>query len=339
MADVYLRAADTAQSKAGPDEALSILSKGLRQFPLHRVLLNRKASLHIQAKQYGEALKAAEQLVKVKPSESPGYVHALTVFQTLGKTKSVIKICQAAINQISAKDPAYEVFVKELENRQEESSSRNESASRHQKRKVSKLESHAVPLQWDLPFELLTSVFSYLTFPALMKCAATCQTWRATIHKNKRFWSTLDLTSAPKVTSEAIQILLKRSGRSLRCLNLASCKHTGNGTLKGLVTSGCVALEDLDLSNTSKITFKTFPDYLKAFGRSLVQLNLSNTLADDVAIRRTLDLPSDLRQLPHATNPIAASGGGAFWNDDHRPQPTVFVSRIPKFEAIGSFEV
>ncbi|KAJ3042626.1 F-box/LRR-repeat protein 5 [Rhizophlyctis rosea] len=311
-----LTAAVDAFRRKDYQKSVQYFSKIIAADGKHFKALDGRTQVYMKLQKREPALRDAEALVKFDPTNAKGYYYTAKVFSEMGKPSMALKICQLAKKKVLPTDsrlPLIDALEKELASVASSSDVKRVRARANDETGVfnKQIEAENIPQPvtinlgpFSLPLELLTAIHLYLPFESLVRLTSVCRGWRTTVVNTHFLWHTLAFTSRRTLTNAQLITLLSRSKNGLKSLTLSSCPNITNPALKALTLHTCKNLTHLAITSTTKITPAAFAETIPMMGKSLTDLTLSETLAEDQTVRRVLNICPNLTHLTLAKTSV-----------------------------------
>ena len=245
-------------------EAVALFSRSLSLNPNHVTVLDCRAACYEKLGQLELAYKDASASVKAAPKDARGYLRAGKILSLQKKSGQALLIYNKALKKVDPKDARYALLH-----------SMKDTAEKSMRLPVS------MDMMAKLPYDVISLVFSYLTFDRRVQCTAVSKSWRGFALNWSGMWRDLDFDNR-KVSLNVIKRYLGYAqGRHVRSFSI---HHANRNSLKNilqtLIDENCQYIESLDLKGCD-IPLDIFVRMLRLVGKHVKHLRIDHSNITD----------------------------------------------------------
>ncbi|KAI9248385.1 hypothetical protein EDC94DRAFT_625133 [Helicostylum pulchrum] len=261
-------------------EAVSLFTRALDLNPNEITLLDYRAACFEKLNNTKSAIEDAGRIVKILPTDARGYLRGGKLFCLQKQYAKAIKLYTHGLRKVDPKDPKYTMLV--------DMKAKAEKATQPRP---------SMDIMTMLPYDVIGSIFSYLTFDRRVQCLAVSKKWREFGLRWSGMWRNLEFGNR-RVTQNVIKrYLLCAQGRHVRsfCIHNAA-RNATNNILQSLIDENCQYIETLD--------FKGCDIYITPLARMLrlVGKNIKHLRLDDTTLTTTEILEVVIPMCPKLTH-------------------------------------
>ncbi|KAI8646516.1 hypothetical protein BD408DRAFT_250624 [Parasitella parasitica] len=222
--------ASTAFRENKYKESVALFSRVLSLNPNHVTTIDCRAACYEKLNELDLAIQDAAAIIKVAPKEARGYLRAGKLLSLQQKHKQAVNIYKRALARVDTQDKRYQQITSMMAIAQKKASP----PPVHDFVKV-------------LPYDLISLIFSELSFDRRIQCTGVSQTWRRFALGWSGMWRDLDFGDR-KVSFTAIKNYLSYAqGRHVRRFALINAdKSRMKKVLQLLIDMDCQYIEALD---------------------------------------------------------------------------------------------
>lgn len=209
--------------------AVALFTRALVLNPNHTTLLDCRAACYEKLEELDLALKDASTIVKVAPNDARGYLRAGKILSLQKKYEKATHIYTRALKKVDPTDARYAMIsnVKELAEKALKPPSKHDMMTK-------------------LPYDVISLVFSYLSFDRRIQCTAVSKSWRNFTVNWAGMWRDLEFGNR-KVSMNVIKRYLGYAqGRHVRSFSIHFAnRNTVKNILQSLIDENCQYIECL----------------------------------------------------------------------------------------------
>lgn len=180
-------------------EAVTLFTHALTLNPENPTILDCRSACYEKLNQFDLAIRDAVAIVKRAPSESRGYLRAGKILSLEKKYQKALQIYTRALTKVSKQDKRYQQLV-------------------DMHRAAQKKASVGTDFMKILPYDVISSIFSLLSFDRRIQCTGVSKTWRNFALNWSGMWRDLDFGNR-KISHTLIkQYMSYAKGRHVRRL-------------------------------------------------------------------------------------------------------------------------
>ncbi|KAI8991933.1 hypothetical protein BDF20DRAFT_909639 [Mycotypha africana] len=252
--------------------AVSLFTRALELKPNHATVLEYRAASYEKLDQLNLALQDATTMIRHDPTSARGYLRAGKILSLQKKHKSAVTIYKRGLKNISVHDARYQQ-IKDMLAAAE--------------RILHPSPTHD-PMRY-LPYDIMSTIFSMLSFERRIQCTSVSQSWRSFALSWPGMWRDLDFSDKKISVATIKKYLGHAKGRHVRRLSVRSvARNKLDKILQLLIDEDCQYLNILELSDC-EIPVTTFLRLLRLIGKHITYMNLDYaTLTMDAIVRQVI---------------------------------------------------
>jgi tetratricopeptide (TPR) repeat protein len=210
-------------------ESVALFTRALSLNPNHITIIDCRAASYEKLNELDLALQDAANIIKIAPGEARGYLRAGKVLSLQQKYKQAAKIYKRALTRVDTQDKRYQQIL---------------SIKAIAERKASPPPCH--DFMKILPYDVISLIFSMLSFDRRIQCTGVSQTWRGFALGWSGMWRDLDFGDK-KVSYTTIKNYLSYAqGRHIRRLAMMDADQSRmKKILQLLIDENCQYIEVL----------------------------------------------------------------------------------------------
>lgn len=156
-------------------DAASLFTRALTLNPNNSTILDCRSACYENLKEFDLALRDAATIIKLVPTESRGYLRAGKIFSIQKNYKKAVQIYTRALTKVNPQDKRY----KQITDMKDKAEKKEKSLIGHDFMKI-------------LPYDVISSIFSLLSFDRRIQCTGVSTTWRNFALNWSGMWRDLD---------------------------------------------------------------------------------------------------------------------------------------------------
>ncbi|CEP12107.1 hypothetical protein [Parasitella parasitica] len=272
--------ASTAFRENKYEESVALFSRALSLNPNHVTIIDCRAASYEKLNELDLALQDAATIIKIAPKEARGYLRAGKVLSLQQKHKQAVSIYKRALTRVDTQDKRYQQIASMMTVAEKKASP----PPVHDFIKI-------------LPYDVISLIFSQLSFDRRIQCTGVSQTWRRFALGWSGMWRDLDFGDR-KVSFTTIKNYLSYAqGRHVRRFALINAdKSRMKKVLQLLIDGNCQYLEALDFVRCD-IPVDVFGRMLRLVGKHVNSIRI-----DECDIRLSSIFKEILPQCPKLTH-------------------------------------
>ncbi|KAK4512367.1 UBC core domain-containing protein [Mucor velutinosus] len=249
--------ANTAFRENKFKESVALFSRALGMYPNHITIMDCRAAAYEKLNELDLALKDALSIIKLAPKEARGYLRAGKVLSLQQKHKQAVSVYKRALTRVDSQDKRY-LQIKSMMAIAEKKAS--------------------PPPSFDfmriLPYDIISLIFSMLSFDRRIQCTGVSQTWRGFALGWSGMWRDLDFGDRKVSYATIKKYLGYAKGRHVRRLAMMDAdQNRMKKILQLLIDENCQYIEDLDFVRC-EIPTTSLPRMLRLVGKHVKSMRV-----------------------------------------------------------------
>ncbi|KAJ3416933.1 Dynein regulatory complex subunit 6 [Chytridiales sp. JEL 0842] len=310
-ASKYIGAASHCILNKDYAKAHTLLSKAISLNPSKSQLYDLRSVVLTHLEKYDEALKDAQSIYTLDPTSSLGYMRAAKIFRHKDLLEAAYKIYKVARRKVDPADTNYSKIGKycaELADilgvvdapptkpaKQIKITKEDETDTA--KKEQRKAATTYIFGPYNIPLEILCSIFQYLSFEELCRSTRLSKSIKHLLMYTPSLWTSLTFgTKGYLITDKTLQSLIARGGQIMHTVKLAGCYKLTKTGIKAIADRKC-RISHFELSVNNKVSGSTISGALKFAKSSLRSLILSETLIDDSSLQNVFSSCPNLMEV------------------------------------------
>jgi tetratricopeptide (TPR) repeat protein len=210
-------------------EAIGLFTRALVLNPNHTTLLDCRAASYEKLNELDLALKDASAIVKLSPKDARGYLRAGKILSLQKHYEKAIHIYQRALKKVDPTDTRFALLL----NMKELAEKALKPPPKHD-------------MMTKLPYDVISLVFSYISFDRRIQCSAVSKSWRQFAVNWSGMWRDLEFGNR-KVSMNVIKRYLGYAqGRHVRSFSIHNAnRNMMKNILQTLIDENCQYIECL----------------------------------------------------------------------------------------------
>ncbi|GAN10725.1 F-box domain protein [Mucor ambiguus] len=222
--------ANTAFRENKFKESVSLFNRALGMNPNHITIMDCRAAAYEKLNELDHALKDALSIIKLAPKEARGYLRAGKVLSLQQKHKQAVSVYKRASTRVDPQDKRYSQIKSMLIIAEKKASP---------------------PPSFDfmkiLPYDVISLIFSMLSFDRRIQCTGVSQTWRGFALGWSGMWRDLDFGDRKVSYATIKKYLGYAKGRHVRRIAMIDADQSRmKKILQLLIDANCQYIEVLD---------------------------------------------------------------------------------------------
>lgn len=214
-------------------DAVSLFNRALTLKPNHTTILDCRSACYEKLNQLDQALLDAATIIKVAPTESRGYLRAGKVLSLQNKHEKAIQIYSRALTKVNRQDKRYPQIAQ-------------------MKKMAEKKISVGSDFMKILPYDVISNIFSMLSFDRRIQCTGVSTTWRNFALNWSGMWRDLDFGNNKKISHALMKKYMSHAkGRHVRRFAIMDADQTMlKKVFQLLIDENCQYIETLGKTHT-----------------------------------------------------------------------------------------